>query len=103
MLAQIWRLKEVAKHEKVTLRFMPFSAGAHPGMGSAFTILEFRDDTIPDLVYVESIDRASIVQDDQKEVARYNNRFAELRELASSPDIFDAQLDEVAEYRFPAK
>ena len=69
-------------------------------MGSAFTILEFHDDTIPDLLYLESIDRASIVQEDLEEVERYSLRFAELRDIARPPEEFEAELDRVSECRF---
>lgn len=100
MIEQIEKLKSLAGHKKITLRMMPFSRGAHPGLGSAFTILEFKDPDLPDLVYLESADRESIVRDDQNEVDRYNRRFAELQDMASTPEELPAQLDEIAKNRF---
>ena len=100
MREQVEKLKELITHKKVTLSLMPFSKGAHPGLGSAFTILEFKDPDLPDLVYLESADRESIVRDDQGEVDRYNRRFAELRELANPPEDLPVLLDEIANYRF---
>ncbi|MCA1602061.1 MAG: helix-turn-helix domain-containing protein [Acidobacteria bacterium] len=100
MRAQIENLKKIAKHKKVALRLMPFSKGAHPGLGSAFTILEFKDPDLPDLVYLESADHESIVRDDQAEVDRYNRRFAELLDLADPPEDLPATLDEIAKQRF---
>ncbi len=67
---------------------------------SALTILQFKDPDLPDLVYLESADRESIVRDDQNEVERYNRRFAELQEVASPSEELSAQLDEIAKHRF---
>ncbi len=100
MREQIEKLKELVRHKRVTLHFMPFSKGAHPGLGSAFTILQFQDADLPDLVYLEGADRESIVRDDQVEVDRYNRRFAELRELADPSEDLPAVLDEIVKYRF---
>jgi hypothetical protein len=37
--------------EFVTVRVIPFKAGAHPGLSGAFTLLESEGD-LPDLVYL---------------------------------------------------
>lgn len=100
MREQVDKLKKLTTHNKVILSLIPFSRGAHPGLGSAFTILEFNDPDLADLVYLEGADRESIVRDDQGEVDRYNRRFAELRELAIPPEDLPAFLDEIVKYRF---
>ena len=100
MRDQIAKLKKIADHSKINLQFMPFAVGAHPGLGSAFTILEFKDPDLPDLVYLESADRESLVRDDRDEVERYNRRFAELQEIAAAPEDLAEHLDEVLRYRF---
>lgn len=100
MLSQLKKLKVMAGRKNITLRLLPFSRGAHVGMGSAFTILQFKDTDLPDLVYLESVDKESIVRDDQAEVLRYNERFATLGDLASRPEEFAGQLDDIAGYRF---
>ena len=38
-----------ARSELITVRVIPFKAGAHPGLSGAFTLLEFEGD-LPDLV-----------------------------------------------------
>ena len=100
MREQVEKLKELATHQKVTLRLMPFAKGAHPGLGSAFTILQFQEADLSDLIYLEGVDRDSIVREDRDEVDRYNRRFAELWELANPPDDLPAFLDEIVRYRF---
>lgn len=100
MLGQLEKLKTMAAHKNIRLRLLPFSKGAHVGMGSAFTILQFRDPDLPDLVYLESIDKESTVRDDKEEVAKYNERFVDLGELAGTPEQFASQLDDIAGYRF---
>lgn len=100
MREQIEKLKKLSEHKKVTLRLMLFSKGAHPGLDSAFTILQFQEADLSDLVYLEGVDRESIVREEQDEVARYNSRFAELRELANPPEDLPVLLDEIVRYRF---
>ena len=52
---QLQYLIEVADHPAVTLRIMPFSAGAHPAMGGPFTILRFAEPDLADVVYIEQL------------------------------------------------
>lgn len=98
--AQIQRLKALADHDKITLRFLPFSAGLHPGMGFAFTVLEFRDPEVPDLVYLENNSQDSIVRDDKAEIEKYAQRFGKLLELAPPAEDFVTQIEAVAAARF---
>ena len=69
-------------------------------MGSAFTLLEFKDSDLADLVYLESADRESIVREDLDEVEKYNTRFAQLSDVAVGPEELAGQLNKVARYRF---
>jgi hypothetical protein len=58
MRGQIERLIETAKLPNVTLQVLPVSAGAHPAMLGAFSILRFPDQELPDVVYVEHLTSA---------------------------------------------
>lgn len=100
MREQLARLKSLAERENITLQLMPFTAGAHEGMGSGFTVLQFKDVDLPDLVYLESVDKESTVREDQDEVTKYTVRFAMLREHASPPERFADELDQIARARF---
>lgn len=42
---------------------VPFNAGAHPGMGGAFTVLELPHPSDPNVVYVEAITDAMLLSD----------------------------------------
>jgi hypothetical protein len=100
MLAQIERLKIIATSPNISMRFLAFSRGPHPGMGSAFTILQFSDPLIPDLLYLESDDREMVTREDYEEIALYKERFVTLTELSSSPDDFNMEVDQVSRYRY---
>lgn len=102
MLAQIDRLKELASRPKITIQIMPFAIGAHPGMGSAFTVLEFRDSELDDLVYLEEADRDSIVRENREDVEKYRERFATLQELALPAADFAKATTDIASQRFGA-
>jgi hypothetical protein len=70
MRAQLERLIEAAKLPNVTLQILPLSAGAHPAMVSAFSILRFGDKQLPDVVYVEHLTNA-LYLDRRDDVEQY--------------------------------
>jgi hypothetical protein len=70
MRAQLERLLEASKLPNVTLQILGFGAGAHPAMGSSFSILRFPDQELPDLVYLEHLTNA-VYLDKRPDVERY--------------------------------
>lgn len=71
-----------ARSELITVRVIPFKAGAHPGLSGAFTLLEFEGD-LPDLVYLDP-GRAelAISASDSTKVSEYAGNFEELLDRA---------------------
>jgi transcriptional regulator with XRE-family HTH domain len=72
------------RDELVTVRVIPFSAGAHPGLIAPFTLLEF-EAGLPDILFFDA-DQAepiSIGGDDPK-VADHAENFQNLEEIALS-------------------
>jgi transcriptional regulator with XRE-family HTH domain len=58
MREQVRHLIEMSEHPAVTLQILPFSAGPHPAMGGAFTILRFAEPDLRDAVYIEQLTSA---------------------------------------------
>jgi transcriptional regulator with XRE-family HTH domain len=83
MRAQLDHLIEVTKLYKVTIRVIPYSAGAHPALESTFSILDF-DDPIPSVVYVEGLVGFIYIERAQ-DIARYERVFDNLCEIALDP------------------
>ncbi|MEV6314089.1 helix-turn-helix transcriptional regulator [Streptomyces sp. NPDC051776] len=54
MRAQLERLLEVARQPNVKLQVVPFLAGAHPGMTSAFTVVSFAEPGAIDVVHMDT-------------------------------------------------
>jgi len=54
MRAQLERLLELSGRPNVKLQVLPFPAGAHPGMTSAFTIVSFAEPGALDVVHVDT-------------------------------------------------
>lgn len=73
----------------ITVRVMPFSAGAHRGLPGPFTLLEF-DGGLPDVLYVDAgrAEFASMVSGDgdDDQVGQYRYDFEALLEDALSAD-----------------
>jgi hypothetical protein len=67
----------------ISLRVLPFSAGAHQAMGFPFQIFEFADDD-PHLVYVELLSRGQVLES-AEEIGRYRAAFNQVRERALAP------------------
>lgn len=84
MRAQLQRLLELGELPGVTLRVIPYSAGALPAGNNKFIILRFAQRAVPDVVYIEGLTRDEYLKDPH-EVEVYNTTFRTLVHLAASP------------------
>ena len=88
MPTQLRYMADRAEHDDlVTVRVIPFGAGAHRGLYGPFTHLEF-DGGLPDLVYIDAGrgEFASMVTGDDPRVTEYRDDFELLLEDALSPE-----------------
>ncbi len=92
MQAQLERLLELSGLPNVTLRVIPYEAGALPAGNNKFIILRFAQPTMSDVVFIEGL-TGDLYLDDPREVEIYNTTFRTLADLAVSPD---ATLDIIA-------
>lgn len=70
------------RNELITVRVIPFSAGAHPGLSGAFTLLEF-DGGMPDVLYLDAgRGPFTLTSGDDPVVAEYADDFERLVEEA---------------------
>ncbi len=82
MRAQLDRLIKAAASPGITVQVLPFSAGEHGSMGSAFSILTFPEPTDPGVVYVET--RAGSLYLEGQEVREYTGVFNHLVATAAN-------------------
>ena len=82
MRRQLNRLVELNTNPRVTIRVMPFSAGAYIGMLGPFTYLEFPDDEDPNVLYVEGPLGDAVLRDEEDLTARYLDSFFALEKSA---------------------
>ncbi len=85
MRAQLRRLLELSGRPKVTLRVIPYEAGALPS-GNKFIILRFASAEAKDVVFIEGL-TGDVYLDDPDEVETYNTTFSTLVQLAASTDM----------------
>jgi transcriptional regulator with XRE-family HTH domain len=83
MRTQLEYLLEVASLRNVSLQVLPFTGGAHPGIGGPFNILSFGEDADPDVVFLELHESALWVEN-VDEVDRYHVYFNHLQATALS-------------------
>jgi hypothetical protein len=93
---------ERAELPNITVQVIPFAAGAHPAMDSTFTILEFKQPAVSNVVYVEGL-VGDIYLERQADLDRYAHTFDHLRAMALSPKDSLAFIDTIGEeYRAAA-
>jgi transcriptional regulator with XRE-family HTH domain len=85
MRAQLERIVEFADLPKITFQLIPLEIGAHPGMDSTFAILEFDEDLVNDVVYIEGL-IGNVYLENPAELKRYKQVFSRLCALALSPE-----------------
>ena len=88
MSAQVEHLRALSVSEQAEIRILPWSAGAHPSMKGAFTILDFDDPDDPALVYVETL-MGSRYMEQPRQVDEYGRIFGLLRERAVSVERYE--------------
>ncbi len=102
MREQITRLLDLSREEGITVQLLPFAAGPHRAMGSAFTILQFEDPLLADLLYLENAERESISRDQAGDINNYLEIFVELQAMADKFGPLEDQLGKIARDRFGA-
>jgi transcriptional regulator with XRE-family HTH domain len=86
MRAQLQRLLDLAALPSVTLRVIPYDAGALPAGNNKFIILRFALPTVSDVVFIEGLTGDMYITD-AHEVEVYNTTFRTLVHLAASPGV----------------
>ncbi|MFI6084410.1 DUF5753 domain-containing protein [Streptomyces sp. NPDC051217] len=74
MRAQLARLVEAAGLDTVKLQVVPFVAGSHPGMTSAFSIVSFAEPGAMDVVYMDTTS-STLWLESETDAARHNVTF----------------------------
>jgi transcriptional regulator with XRE-family HTH domain len=86
MQAQLERLLELSDLPNITLRVIPYEAGALPAGNNKFIILGFAQPAVPDVVFIEGL-TGDLYLEDPRDVEIYNTTFRTLVRLAASPDV----------------
>ena len=104
MRRQLEHLKDLAGHPGISLQVLPFEVEEHPRMGEAFTILEFADESLDDLIYLENAERESVIRHNPELIAAYLRDFVALQDMASPSIEFKATIERIMAtgYRLPA-
>ena len=100
MREQIAHVLELAKTEGISVQLLPFSAGPHRAMGSAFTVLQFDDPLLADLLFLENAERESVSRDELGQIKRYLEIFVELQDLATKAGPLEDQVRRVLRDQF---
>jgi len=86
MRAQLERLLELSSLPHVTLRVIPYDAGALPAGNNKFIILRFAQPIVPDVVFIEGL-TGDLYLEEPHDVETYSTTFRALAELAAGPDV----------------
>jgi hypothetical protein len=81
------QLEELLRpRDNVTVRVVPFTVGAFPGLEGGFTLLDFPDQTtFPTEVYAESI-AGDLYPESADQITRITLAFERIEQLALSPE-----------------
>jgi len=84
MSEQLTKILDVADAPNVTMQVVSFEAGAHPGLGNTFTLLEFDRSVLAPVVFVENL-AGNLYLEREAEIERYREALEHLRACALSP------------------
>jgi transcriptional regulator with XRE-family HTH domain len=100
MRIQLEHLQELGARPGISIQVLPFSAGVQPGVGEAFTILQF-EESLGDLLYIEDSKRESASRNDEVLINGYLDRFARLQAIAASTEETPELIRKVARECYP--
>ncbi|THC40580.1 helix-turn-helix transcriptional regulator [Streptomyces sp. A1499] len=93
MAEALRHVADLARRHRIVLQVLPFSAGAHAGMGGSLKLMEFAE--APLLCFVEGLDTGRLI-DDPATTARHSMTFSLLQALGLSPRDSLALVESVA-------
>lgn len=85
MRAQLQHLLEISELPHVTVRVVPYQAGAMPASNNKFIILTFAQPGVPGVVFVEGL-TGDLYLDRKEDFETYDAAFQALEGLAATPD-----------------
>lgn len=85
MHSQLERLLKLSELPNVSLRVIPYEAGALPAGNNKFIILGFTRPVVSDIVFIEGL-TGDLYLEDLRDVEIYNLAFRRLAQLAASPE-----------------
>ena len=85
MQAQLERLLELSNLPNVTVRVIPYEAGALPAGNNKFIMLGFALPTVSDVVFIEGL-TGHLYLDDPRDVEIYSATFRTLVDLSAGPE-----------------
>ncbi|MFC4901707.1 helix-turn-helix domain-containing protein [Streptosporangium amethystogenes subsp. fukuiense] len=94
MRQQLRHIIEISAKPNIYVQILPDSAGAHAAMDGAFTILNFRDQGDPSIVYIETA-TSDLYLESPEEIERYKLIFDLIRSSALSPESSVARLTDL--------
>lgn len=99
MREQLMKLRELSGHPRVSIRILPFTAGARSGMLSSYEILELSDEPDDYVLWVDQAYKAQLLQVPNDETRAFFALFEELEEIAlpgdETPHVLEARLKEI--------
>jgi len=95
MREQLERLVEASRADNVSIRVVPFAAGAHAGMFGSFVMLQFPDEDVPGFVYVENR-QGAVYQDTPADIEAYTVCLSQLDKVALDEEDSRAMITEAA-------
>jgi len=96
MRRQLEWLRKQSELPNVTIQALPFSVGAHAGLGSTFSILGFPDSGDHEVVYIEEA-AGSLYLERPSEIRRYRVKLDYLMASALSPEESIQMISSIAE------
>ncbi|GAA4625495.1 helix-turn-helix transcriptional regulator [Actinoallomurus vinaceus] len=85
MRSQLRVLLDAARRPNVSLRVLPYTAGAHPGLDGPFIILSFPEQLAPEVAYVET-KGGDIYAESAADVRRFRVDFGNISAVALDPE-----------------
>lgn len=81
MRRQLQHLLDISRQPNISIQIVPFTAGAHPGLGGSFIMIDIAAAN-DSMVFLESVGGDKLIKDDPDNIAKHGEYFKRLDHLS---------------------
>lgn len=100
MRQQLRHLVDLDRRPDINMHLLPLSAGTHANLDQPFTVLQFDEEDLDDLLFLEDAGRRSSAKEDRELIDTHLKLYADLRDMIDNSPSFEERIEKILDDRY---